>query len=61
MKRDQLIKHIEKHSCYFFREGKKHTIYCNSKNNKVSSIPRHREIDNMLAKKICKDLNITKI
>ncbi len=61
MKRNQLIKYLKKNGCDLFREGKKHTVYINPTENRVSTIPRHTEIDNNLAKKICKDLNIEKI
>lgn len=58
MKRNDLIKHIEKNDCEFLREGKKHTVYINRKKLKSSTIPRHREINEFLAIKICKDLEI---
>jgi predicted RNA binding protein YcfA (HicA-like mRNA interferase family) len=58
MKRKDLLKHLEKHGCEFLREGGNHTLYVNKKAQKVSTIPRHREINELLAKKICKDLDI---
>ena len=58
MKRNELIKHLKKNGCEFLREGKKHTVYINRKKLKSSTIPRHREINDFLAKKICKDLEI---
>ena len=58
MKRRYLITHLEKNGCLFLREGKKHTVYTNPKTNRVSTIPRHTEINDFLAKKICKDLDI---
>lgn len=39
------------------REGGNHTAYVNTANRRVSAIPRHRET-NVLALKICKDLNL---
>jgi len=42
------------------REGANHTIYVNRKDKKVSTVPRHREIDEYLVKKIYKDLGIQK-
>ena len=38
------------------REGKKHSIY--QKGDRKSQIPRHNEIVDELAGKICKDLDI---
>ncbi|MFH0939947.1 MAG: type II toxin-antitoxin system HicA family toxin [Planctomycetota bacterium] len=60
MKRRDLIRHMENHGCEFLREGGSHTVYVNRKEKKVSTIPRHREIDKNLSNKICKDLGISK-
>jgi mRNA interferase HicA len=59
MKRRELIRHLEKNGCEFFREGGNHTIYVNRWAGKTSSIPRHNEIADFLARKICKDLDIS--
>lgn len=61
MKRKFLISYIERQGCRFLREGKKHTVYFNPKNNRTSTVPRHREINDHLAKKICRDLSIDKL
>jgi mRNA interferase HicA len=58
MKRADLIRHLESHRCFFIREGSKHTVYRNSANGSISTIPRHKEIKDQLAKKICRDLGI---
>lgn len=58
MKRKALLKHLEKHGCRHYREGAEHTLYWNPANNKVNTIPRHSEIFDFLAAKICKDLDI---
>ncbi len=60
MKRLKLLRHLEQHGCEFLREGGNHTIYVNRPARKVSSVPRHKEIDENLARKICKDLDVTK-
>ncbi len=60
MKRKDLIRHLEKYGCEFLREGSNHSVYVNRPEKKVSTIPRHREIDENLAKSICKDLGISK-
>jgi len=59
MKRHDLLRYLEQHGCECLREGGSHTIYVNRQEQKVSTIPRHREIDEMLARKICKDLGVT--
>ncbi|MBI3015864.1 MAG: type II toxin-antitoxin system HicA family toxin [Candidatus Tectomicrobia bacterium] len=58
MKRRELIRHLEAHACEFLREGSNHTVYVNRKARKVSTVPRHREINDFLVRKICRDLEI---
>ena len=58
MKRRDLIKHLEENGCEFLREGGSHTMYVNRGRGKSSAIPRHREINDDLAAKICRDLQI---
>jgi predicted RNA binding protein YcfA (HicA-like mRNA interferase family) len=58
MKRKEILNHLKQNGCIQFREGKKHTLFINPKNNKISTIPRHNEINEFLVLKICKDLDI---
>jgi predicted RNA binding protein YcfA (HicA-like mRNA interferase family) len=58
MKRRDLIRHLERHGCEFLREGGNHTIYVNRSKRKVSAVPRHREVFEFTARKICKDLDV---
>ncbi|MGD0075275.1 MAG: type II toxin-antitoxin system HicA family toxin [Candidatus Binataceae bacterium] len=58
MKRRDLLRHLEKHGCSLFREGKNHTVYMNRGARKTSTVPRHREVNEFLARKICRDLEI---
>ena len=58
MKRRELIRHFEKHGCQVLREGSKHTMFVNPRQKKVSALPRHTEINDILARKICRDLEI---
>jgi mRNA interferase HicA len=58
MKRVDLIRHIEASGCAFLREGGRHTVYVNLAARKVSTVPRHREINDFIAKKICRELEI---
>jgi len=58
MKRRDLIAHIERCGCELLREGGNHSVYVNRKARKSSSVPRHREINDFLARKICKDLEV---
>lgn len=58
MKRRDLLRHLEQHGCKHLREGAKHTIYVNREARKTSSVPRHREVNDYLARKICRDLEV---
>ena len=58
MKRKDLIRHFENNKCAFRREGGNHTVYKNLISGKMTSIPRHRDIKENLAKKICDDLGV---
>jgi mRNA interferase HicA len=58
VKRRELIRHLEESGCRELREGSKHTIYVNPRQKKVSTVPRHTEINEILARKICRDLQI---
>lgn len=58
MKLKELIKHLNKYDCILLREGGNHSIYINKNNKKISAVPRHAEVKEFTAKKICKDLDI---
>ena len=58
MKRRDLIRHLEQHGCEQLREGGKHTVYVNRKARKTTTVPRHNEINEYLARKICRDLEV---
>jgi predicted RNA binding protein YcfA (HicA-like mRNA interferase family) len=58
MKRLELIRHLASHGCEFLREGGSHTIYVNRSAQRSTAIPRHREINDLLARKICRDLQV---
>ena len=51
-----LIGHLTHHGAFLLREGRRHSIYQRDKYR--TQIPRHAEIVDELARKICKDLNI---
>lgn len=61
MKRDQLVRYPRKNDCVLLREGGRHSWWFNPTLNKRSAVPRHTEISDILAKKICKDLGIPPI
>ena len=58
MKRRDLISHLHAHGCELIREGAKHSWWGNPENNQRSAVPRHTEISELLARKICRDLGV---
>jgi len=61
MKRKELLRYLRRHGCELLREGSNHSWWHNPAQNKRSAIPRHTEIKDILAKKICKDLGVESI
>lgn len=51
MKHQDLVKKLKAASCDLLRHGAKHDIYHNPKTGKSQPVPRHREINELLAKK----------
>ncbi|MEM9275742.1 MAG: type II toxin-antitoxin system HicA family toxin [Cyanobacteria bacterium P01_F01_bin.143] len=60
MKRSDLIRYLRQQGCELLREGGRHSVWWNPATKDKTAIPRHREIKEFLAKKICKDLDIPK-
>jgi predicted RNA binding protein YcfA (HicA-like mRNA interferase family) len=58
VKRHEVIRHLESHGCQLLREGGKHSVYFNPANNRTSAVPRHRELNDFIVRKICRDLGI---
>jgi mRNA interferase HicA len=61
MKRSALLQHLRKHGCALKREGASHSLWTNPANGAVEAVPRHTEIPNLLARKICRGLRIPEI
>ena len=61
MKRSELIRYLNAQNWELLREGGRHSWWQNPLQNRRSSIPRHNEISDILANKICKDLGIKPI
>ncbi len=58
MKRHDLIRHLEANGCYLLREGRRHSVFINPAIPVSSAVPRHTEINEFLARKICRDLQV---
>ena len=61
MKRVALLRHLRVHGCVLKREGRSHSLWTNPANGRVEAIPRHTEIVDLLARKICRGLEIPEI
>jgi mRNA interferase HicA len=61
MKRSSLLRHLRKHGCVLKREGASHSLWTNPATGAVEAIPRHTEIPNNLALKICRRLSVPAI
>jgi len=61
VKRRELIRHLESHGCELLREGARHSVYVNRRARKASAVPRHSEINDFLANKICRDLQVPEL
>ena len=61
MKRRELVSHVLRAGCLLLREGAKHSVFVNPVTKQTSTVPRHTEVDDFLANKICRDLGVEKI
>jgi mRNA interferase HicA len=52
LKRVDFIRHLERHGCQLLRQGGNHTIYVNPKAKRASAVPRHREVNDFLARNL---------
>jgi len=57
VKRRDLERRLRIAGCYLKRDGGSHALWINPKSGVIEAIPRHKEIKEMLAKKILKNLD----
>ena len=57
MKRLDLVRRLEDEGCVLLRHGSRHDIYHNPMTGHSEPLPRHREINEMLAKRILSRLS----
>ncbi len=61
MKRKALLKHLRRYGCILKREGSSHSLWLNPNTGEVEAVPRHTEIPDRLAHKICRGLTVPQI
>jgi predicted RNA binding protein YcfA (HicA-like mRNA interferase family) len=57
MKRTALLKHLRRHGCQLKREGRSHSLWTNPTTGEMEAVPRHTEVSDRLAVKICRGLS----
>ena len=58
MKRRDLLRHLRQHGCRLVREGGEHSMWENPATHRRTSVPRHNEILEFTAARICKQLGV---
>ncbi len=61
MKRRELLRRLGEQGCVLLRGGGRHSWWHNPQLNRRSAVPRHNEINDHLARKICKDLGVPEL
>jgi predicted RNA binding protein YcfA (HicA-like mRNA interferase family) len=61
MKRGDLLRHLRRHGCYLKREGGSHSLWTNPRTGEVEAVPRHTEVSDRLAAKICRGLSVPEV
>ena len=61
MKRRELLRRLGEQGCVLLREDGRHSWWHNPQLNRRSAVPRHNEINDHLARKICKDLGVPEL
>jgi hypothetical protein len=57
MKKGELLKRLKAQGCIFVKHGKKHDVYINPRTKAKEHIPRHNDINEILAGIIIKNLS----
>ena len=57
MKRGELLKRLKVQGCIFVKHGKKHDVYLNPRTGAEERVPRHSDINELLAKIIIRRLS----
>ncbi len=61
MKRGALLRYLRRYGCVLKREGSSHSLWLNPQTGEVQTVPRHSEIAELLALRICDGLSVPRI
>ena len=56
MKRKEFVRYLTRNGCVLIRHGSRHDVYQNPVNGEKQPVPRHKEIKDVLANHIKKQL-----
>lgn len=59
MRRRELLRRLRRFGCELKRQGKEHELWWNPETGHVEAIPRHTEVPEQLARRICRRLSVT--
>ena len=52
------VRHLPQNGRELLREGGRHSVYVNRAQRTSTAVPRHRDVNDFLARKICRDLDV---
>jgi mRNA interferase HicA len=58
VKRGDLLRYLRRHGCVLKREGGAHSLWTNPRTGALEAVPRHTEMPDGLARKICRSLSV---
>jgi mRNA interferase HicA len=58
MMRIALLRHLRRNGCHLKREGRSHSLWTNPRTGEMEAVPRHTEVVDGLARKICRGLSV---
>ncbi len=61
MKREALLRFLRVYGCFLKREGASHSLWTNPSTGQIEAVPRHTEVSDLLARKICRGLSLPEI
>jgi mRNA interferase HicA len=61
IKQRDLVRHLTRHGCRRVRQGGRHEVWTDARGERISTLPRHREIPRGTARAICAQLGVPPI
>ena len=58
MKRTSLLRHLRHQGCHLKRDARSHSLWANAATGAAEAVPRHQEVPERLALKICRGLSV---